>query len=58
MTGIHSRHVAGDTEFAIDLAHQAVAAASRNPARTRRRRHRHQRQHRRCDGPGLWISYE
>jgi 3-oxoacyl-[acyl-carrier-protein] synthase III len=59
MTGIRSRHVAGDTEFAIDLACQAVArclAGSRHAPSdvdivisTSIAR---------CDGPGLWISYE
>jgi 3-oxoacyl-[acyl-carrier-protein] synthase III len=59
MTGIRSRHVAGDTEFAIDLAQRAVTrclegsryapdevdiVVSTSIAR--------------CDGPGLRISYE
>lgn len=59
MTGIKSRHVAGETEFAIDLAKQAITkclATSRYgpgdvdvliSASIAR-----------CDGPVLWISYE
>ncbi|HEU5040813.1 MAG TPA: 3-oxoacyl-[acyl-carrier-protein] synthase III C-terminal domain-containing protein, partial [Gemmatimonadales bacterium] len=59
MTGIRSRHVAGDTEFAIDLACQAVARCLAGS--------RHgpsdidiviSTSIARCDGPGLWISYE
>jgi 3-oxoacyl-[acyl-carrier-protein] synthase III len=59
MTGIRSRHVAGDTEFAVDLAQHAVnrcLAGSRYAAdevdivlSTSIAR---------CDGPGLRISYE
>ena len=59
LSGISSRHVAGDTEFGIDLARQAIRrclATSRycpgdvdvlistSIAR--------------CDGPPLWISFE
>jgi 3-oxoacyl-[acyl-carrier-protein] synthase III len=59
MSGIKSRHVAGDTEFSIDLGAQAIArclASSRHhpgdveiliSASVAR-----------VDGPGLWISHE
>jgi len=59
MTGIKSRHVAGDTEFAIDLAKQAIARC------LDRSRHRPGDVEllisaciARVDGPGFLVSYE
>jgi 3-oxoacyl-[acyl-carrier-protein] synthase III len=59
MSGIKSRHVAGETEFSIDLAQRAIVRCLERSrygpgdvelliiASVAR-----------CDGPGLWISHE
>lgn len=59
MSGIKSRHVAGETEFSIDLAEQAIVRclerSSYGPADVDLLIVASVA---RCDGPGLWISHE
>ena len=59
MSGIRSRHVAGETEFSIDLAERAIVRClERSQYRPGDVELLILTSVARCDGPGLWISHE
>jgi 3-oxoacyl-[acyl-carrier-protein] synthase III len=59
MSGIKSRHVAGDGEYSIDLAERAITRClERSSYRPADVELLIVTSVARCDGPGLWISHE